>query len=257
MTDRSVPVKLTAVTTYLDGYLRITEVQDEPQALNGLQVENAGLVRRVAAAVDACQATIDDAAWRQADLLLVHHGLFWAGLQPLTGRHWRRVRRLLEADVAVYAAHIPLDLHPEVGNNTVLARMLGLTETQSFGDYRGQAIGIAGRVTTTREALVAQVAELLPTTPHVMPYGPERLDRVGIISGGAGNMIAQAKDAGLDTFITGEGAHHTHFDAEEWGMNVIYAGHYATETVGVQALAAHLEARFGLPWEFIDHPTGL
>ncbi len=250
-------VALAELVDYLNGYLRIAEIIDNDRALNGLQVDNLGHVTRVAAAVDACQATIDGAAEVGADLLLVHHGLFWAGLEPLTGRHGRRVRGLVDAGIAVYAAHLPLDMHPEVGNNAVLAAQLGVRQMEWFGEYRGQRIGVAGQVETTRDHLVRLIAKLLGTDPHVIAAGPSDVRRIGVITGGGGDMIAQARDARVDTYVTGEGAHHTHFDAEEWGLNVIYAGHYATETLGVKALAAHLEGRFGLPWEFIDHPTGL
>ncbi len=248
---------LGTLTSYLDEYLRVGEVPDEPNALNGLQVENSGTVRRLAAAVDACQATIDAAADSDANLLLVHHGLFWKGLLPVTGPQARRLKRLFVSDVAVYAAHIPLDCHPEVGNNVVLARMLGLENTSWFGDYRGVPIGIAGSLNVSRAEFVTRVQSQLGVEPHTIPAGPERVTRVGVITGGGGSMIHMARDAGLDTYVTGEGAHYTHFDAEEWGLNVVYAGHYATETVGVKALAAHIQAKFGLPWEFIDHPTGL
>lgn len=248
---------LTQLTRYLDGYLRIADVVDDPEAMNGLQVENSGTVHRVAAAVDACQVTIDRAAERGADLLLVHHGLFWRGLESLTGRHGRRVRKLMEGDIALYSAHLPLDLHPDVGNNAVLSEMLGIKQTQPFGDYKGQAIGVVGALDMSLDDFVTSVRNCLGVDPHVIPAGPDRLNRVGVVSGGAGSMIEQARDAGVDAFLTGEGAHHTHFDAEEWGLNVVYAGHYATETVGVKRLAAHLEEKLGLPWEFIDHPTGL
>lgn len=248
---------LATLTSYLDEYLHIGDVPDEANALNGLQVENSGTVRRLVAAVDACQATIDAAAASDADLLLVHHGLFWNGLEPVTGRHARRLKRLFAADVAVYAAHIPLDCHPEVGNNVVLADMLGLKGIAWFGDYRGIPIGVMGHVTETRGALIQRLEARLGVRPHVIPAGPTQIDRVGIITGGGGGMIRQARDAGADTYVTGEGAHYTHFDAEEWGLNVIYAGHYATETVGVKALAAHIAKRFDLSWDFVDHPTGL
>jgi dinuclear metal center YbgI/SA1388 family protein len=251
------PVALHEVVSYLDQYLRIAEVSDSPNALNGLQVENRGTVSRIAAAVDACQATIDAAVERQADMLLTHHGLFWSGLEPLTGRHARRVRRLLEGNVALYSAHIPLDVHPEVGNNVLLAGKVGLKSAIPFGDYHGEAIGLIGSIDLTLDELVALIGETLGLEPHVIATGPDRVSRLGVVTGGGGNMIRQAVEAGADTFVTGEGNHHTYFDAEEWGINVIYAGHYATETLGVQALARHLEERFGTPSLFIDHPTGL
>jgi dinuclear metal center YbgI/SA1388 family protein len=257
-------VPLGELVSYLDEYLRVREVPDERNAVNGLQVENSGQIGRIVAAVDASQATIDGlAAGPVGSLLLVHHGLLWDGNVPLIGRRYRRVAALLAQDAALYAAHIPLDLHPEVGNNVVLAERLGIEVAGWFGDYRGSPIGVwghAGARYSSREALVTEVNRALGTfTPgaRLIPGGPERVSRIGIITGGAGSMIAAARDAGLDTYITGEGAHHTFFDAVEWGLNVIYAGHYATETLGVQALASHLGERFNLDWEFHDHPTGM
>ncbi len=250
-------VKLSELTDYLDRYLRLAEVPDYPNALNGLQVDGPDEVERLVVAVDACQATIDAASERQADLLLVHHGLFWKGLESVTGRHGRRLRALLQRNVALYSAHIPLDVHPDVGNNAVLARQLGLVDTDGFGDYEGQPLGVAGDLALDRAELVDRIATTLKVDPHVIGAGPERTARVGIITGGAGSMIEDARAAGVDTFVTGEGTHHTHFDAEELGVNVIYAGHYATETVGVNALASHLDERFDLSCEFLDHPTGL
>jgi dinuclear metal center YbgI/SA1388 family protein len=256
-------VRLAALVDYLDRYLRIREVPDEPNAWNGLQVENGGMVGSIIAAVDASQATIDGVVARAGagapPLLLVHHGLFWDGEPTVTGRRYRRLAALLAHDIAVYSAHMPLDVHPEVGNNAVLARALGLTEIAPFDRYQGIAIGCQGRVEagTRREQLVDQVNQLLGTRARLLPGGPAVVDRLGIISGGGGSRIAAAREAGLDTYLTGEGAHHTYFDAMELGVNVIYAGHYATEQGGVKALAAHLAERFGLPWAFHDHPTGM
>ena len=250
-------VPLDDVVAYLDEYLRVAEVEDSAHALNGLQVDGGRPIGHVAAAVDACRTTIDRAAAANADLMVVHHGLFWSGLEPLTGRHGLRVRRLFEHGLSVYSAHIPLDVHPEIGNNAVLAREFGLADTAWFGDYKGAPLGVAGALETTRADFVARVAAHLGVEPKVLATGPETVRRVGIISGGGGGMIRDAAAAGVDTFLTGEGNHHSFFDAEELGVNVIYAGHYATETVGVKALAEHIAARFGLTWEFIDHPTGL
>jgi dinuclear metal center YbgI/SA1388 family protein len=252
-----VTVDLSALVSYLDDYLRIGDVNDSPQALNGLQVANGGTVERLAATVDACRATIERAAEQHADFLLVHHGLFWSGLQPLTGPYGERVRSLIRHDIALYAAHLPLDVHPDVGNNAVLARMLGLEDQRWFGQYEGQPIGIAGTAAMPRDELAERIGEMLGTEPQVIATGPERVRRIGVVTGGGGKLVAQAAAAGIDTYVTGEGPHHAYFDAEELGVNLILAGHYATETVGVKALAEHLAQRFGLPWEFIDHPTGL
>jgi dinuclear metal center YbgI/SA1388 family protein len=264
-------VPLAEVVAYLDEYLRVGQVPDERNAVNGLQVENSGSVGSIVAAVDASQATIQGVAVQASGrepgvgppLLVVHHGLFWDGNIPVTGRRYRRLAALLEHDVALYSAHIPLDLHPEVGNNVVLAERLGLEVEGWFGDYKGTPLGVWGYAPqrwATRDGLLAEVNRALGahgTGARLIAGGPERVSRVGIITGGAGSMIAAAREAGLDSYITGEGAHHTYFDAMEWGLNVLYAGHYATETLGVQALASHLADRFDLDWEFHDHPTGL
>ena len=250
---------LKEIASYLDEYLRIREIPDEPTAVNGLQVENSGRVTSLVAAVDASQATI--AAADPSALILVHHGLLWDGNVPIAGRRYRRLRALLDRDAALYSAHIPLDVHPEVGNNVVLAERLGLSIEGWFGDYRGIPLGVWGRaphILTHRDALGAEVAQALGSgAVRVIAGGPERPGRIGIVTGAGGSMIGAARDTGLDTLVTGEGAHHTYFDAMEWGINVIYAGHYATETLGVQALASHLADRFDLPWDFHDHPTGL
>src|SRR5437667_12725023 len=250
-------MELTELVSYVDDYLRVLEVPDAPHAINGLQVANAGTVSRLAAAVDLCEATVRMAAEQGADLLLRHHGPCWRGLQTVTGRTHRRVAGLIAKNIALYSAHLPLDLHPEVGNNAVLARQLGVSPRGEFGEEYGVPIGRWGEVDVPRDALERQLAALMGQAPRLMAFGPERVRRVGVVTGAAGSMIAQAAAAGLDTFVTGEGPHHTYFDAEELKVNVYYAGHYATETVGVKALAEHLHERFGLPWVFLDHPTGL
>jgi dinuclear metal center YbgI/SA1388 family protein len=250
-------MQLAELAAYLDEYLFVDEVPDYTNALNGVQVENSGSVSRFAVAVDAARGTIEEAIRRGADLLIVHHGLFWDGNQPLTGRRYRRVKALLEADVAVYGSHLPLDVHPEVGNNAVLARAIGIEPEDTFGDYKGHPLGVAGRLELRREELEERLRSVLGSSVTVVGGGPERIRRAGVITGGAGDLIHAARRAGLDAFITGEGAHHHFFDAEEGGINLYFGGHYATEVWGVRALAAHLEARFGLPWTFIDYPTGL
>jgi dinuclear metal center YbgI/SA1388 family protein len=259
---------LREVVTYLDQYLRIKEIPDEANAVNGLQVENSGQIGGIVAAVDASQATIDGVIailepGQLPPLLLVHHGLFWDGNVPLTGRRYRRVAALLDHDIPLYAAHIPLDVHPEVGNNAVLAERLGIRVEGWFGSYRGIAMGVWGHAPSSlssRELVALELDRVLHTmkgSATLIPGGPESPARIGIITGAAGNMIAEARAAGLDTFVTGEGPHHTYFDAMELGLNVVYAGHYATETLGVQAVASHLADRFDLEWDFHDHPTGL
>ncbi len=249
-------MRLAELVAYLDRYLRVAEVPDWRDALNGLQVENAGEVTRVAAAVDACQAVVEDAV-RGADLLLVHHGLYWSETRPATGRAYRKLAAILRGNLAVYSAHLPLDLHPEVGNNVELARLLGVAVEGWFGQYEGTPVGVLGGLALPREAVGERLRAVLGSAPRLLAHGPATTGRIGIITGSAGSMIKDAAAAGCDTFVTGEGQHWTYFEAEELGVNVFFAGHYATETLGVKALAAHLEQRFGLPWRFIDHPTGL
>jgi dinuclear metal center YbgI/SA1388 family protein len=250
-------MRLAELVRHLDGYLAVTEFRDWPGAVNGLQVESAGEVTRIAAAVDAAEAVIEAAVGQGADLLLVHHGLYWGRTSPLVGRVYRKFATLLRRNLAVYAAHLPLDAHPEVGNNAQLAERLGVPVEGWWGEVEGRAIGVWGTLAVERDALAERITRALGNAPRLLPFGPARCSRVGIITGSAGSMIAEAAAAGLDTFVTGEGQHWTYCEAEELGVNVLYAGHYATETLGVRALAADLERRFGLPWSFIDHPTGL
>lgn len=250
-------MRLTDLCRWLDDFLRVRDIGDDPQACNGLQVENAGEVTRVAVAVDACQAVFRAAAALKADLLIVHHGLFWGGITPLTGRQFARLQVLVDNGIALYGAHIPLDVHPEVGNNAVLAGMLGVPVSGTWGSYQGGDVGVWGSVEVTREEIGARLAKSLGVTARLLPCGPERSRRVGVVTGAGGSLIAEAAAAGVDTLVTGEGKHHSFFDAEELGVNVFYAGHYATETVGVRALGERLAREHGLPWSFIDHPTGL
>ncbi len=207
--------------------------------------------------MDASQASIDAAARTGAHLLLVHHGLFWGGGTPVVGRQWRRLKSLLDADVAVYSSHIPLDCHPDVGNNAVLARALGIMDSVPTGDFKGVAIGLLGAFDGTLSEFTSKVTEVTGTQPKVIAGGPEKVSRVCVVTGGAGSMIDEVRRAGADTFLTGEGNHHSYFDATEGGLNVVYAGHYATETFGVKALATHLQREFDVTWDFFDHPTGL
>lgn len=252
------PVNRNELLDYLDTYLRTAEVPDYPTAHNGLQVDSSReTIGRIAFAVDAAQATIDAAARLGADLLIVHHGLFWDGPQPITGRRYRRVKALMDADLAVYSVHLPLDGHPEVGNNAVLARELGIEIQGVFGDFKGEPIGVWGTLEIRREALAARLDQVLGTRVRMVAGGPERVRTVGVITGGGGSRIDDARAAGLDAFVTGEGAHHNYFDAEEGGINLYFGGHYATEVWGLKALAAHLAEKFGIETDFIHHPTGL
>lgn len=249
---------LDSVVAYLDRLLATADTPDYPNALNGLQVAGPREVTRVAAAVDASEAVIRDAVAASADLLLVHHGLFWDGLRPLVGRYFRRVEALVRGGVALYSSHLPLDLHPTLGNGILMARSLGLEELVPFGEARGVKVGWRGVVPPeSRASFQARIAAAVDGPVRLIPGGPEEIRSVAVVTGGGGDLVVEAGETGVDAFVTGEGAHHTHALSLEWGVNLYYAGHYATETAGVKALARRLEERFGLPWVFLDHPSGL
>jgi dinuclear metal center YbgI/SA1388 family protein len=248
---------LEGIVDYCDRILRINELEDYERAVNGLQVANSGRVTRLAATVDASLATVQLAIEQETDLLIVHHGLFWGPSHPWTGRRYELIRLLVENDLAVYSSHLPLDGHPRLGNNALLCAALGLKKTRPFFFTHGQYIGLKAAARLSRDELGVRITRATGGEPLVIPAGPSICRRIGIVSGGAGSELQKAAEEGVDTFVTGEGPHWTYGLAEELGVNVFYAGHYATETLGVKALAAHLSKRFKVPWHFIDHPTGL
>ena len=248
---------LSEIVEYTDDYLRVQEIEDWPNALNGLQIENSGRVTKIGAAVDVSTRVVTAAAKKDVDLLIVHHGLFWPGLQSVTGALRRQLKLAFEKDIALYSAHLPLDLHPKVGNNAQLASALGLKTTKRFLKEKGKAIGLKGKVPVSRDVLIRKLRNVLRGPVKTFNFGPKEPKRVGIITGAAGSEIYRVAEAKVDTFITGEAPHWAAVAAEELGINLLLGGHYATETFGVKALAAHLSARFKLPWEFLDFPTGL
>jgi len=246
------------LTTYLDETLRVKEIEDSSQ--NGLQVEGPKEVTKVALAVDSCQAAFEGAVVAGAQLLVVHHGLFWDKPLRLVGPLFQRVRTLIEGGCSLYAVHLPLDLHPELGNNAELARLLELKDTRAFGEYHGNQIGLGGVLDppVPLDVLVQRLAQATGQSPvRVLAHGPAEASQVGCISGGAAPLMDQVVDAGFDTFVTGETSHGYFHNAAEYGLNVIYGGHYATETLGVKALARHLGKKFGLETTFLDIPTGM
>jgi dinuclear metal center YbgI/SA1388 family protein len=260
--DAHATIPLQDIVSALNTALRIAEIPDYPGAMNGLQVGNRGSVRRVAVAVDASYAAITNAVAIGADLLLVHHGLFWGGVQPLVGVPYDKYTAMLSNSLAVYAAHLPLDLHAEYGNNVQLARALGLTPDGGFARYKTVDIGVTGTADEDTDALRSRVlafsASYGGSVRTSIPAQGRRTRRWAICSGGGASSetLREARDRGVDTLIVGEGPHHTTVEAIEHDLCVMYAGHYATETLGVQALGAFLEARFGIPWTFLHLPTG-
>ena len=248
---------LAQIVGYCDRLLKTDQIRDYDRACNGLQVENSGRIHRLAAAVDASLATVQLAVQAQANLLLVHHGLFWGATHPWIGRRRELLQWLVEHDLAVYSSHLPLDAHPRLGNNAGLCTALGWKERRPFFQDHGQSIGFRCRTSIARAELFRRLERVTGAPPRLLPGGRERCREVGVVSGGAGAELRRAAEEGVDTFITGEGPHWTYALAQEVGINVFYGGHYATETFGVKALAARLSKRFGIPWKFVDHPTGL
>jgi len=248
---------LAAITGYMDGLLDIPAFPDYPNAFNGLQLENSGRVSKIGAAVDSGLQVIEKAVREEVDLLLVHHGLFWSGCAPILGPAYKKLAQAIGANLAIYSAHLPLDAHPEIGNNVLLAADLGLAPVEPFFEFKGRSVGCFAAVDLDYATLLGRIEQRFARAVWHCHAGPERIKRIGIVTGGAGSELAQARAEGVDTFITGEGPHHTFTLAEELGINLIYAGHYATETGGVKSLADRVARTFELPWVFLDHPSGL
>lgn len=255
--------ELSAVVRFLDEELRTAEVPDYDAALNGLQLGNGGRVSRVAAGVDFSGATVAGALKEKADLLLVHHGMFWGGAERLVGPTYDRLKRAIEGGLAVYSSHLPLDLHPTLGNNALFARELQLAPDGSFGRYQTIEIGVMGRAKLSTVSLFDRVrafSSKFATTAVCTPIERGRQTQRWAIITGAGassDTLREAAERGVDTLIVGEGPHHSAVAAGELDIAVIYAGHYASETFGIRALADHVAKRFDLPTSFIDVPTGL
>ena len=247
----------------LDGWLRTGEIPDYPGAVNGLQLESRGDVKRIATAVDFSSQTVDDVIRANAQLLLVHHGMFWSGVQPLIGVHYHRLAKLVANDVAVYSSHLPLDMHPEFGNNVLLAKRLGLRPTDGFARYKTVDVGLSGVADVNTSSLVHRAREVAAEAGGqviAQPIASERRTRRWAICTGAGadsDTIREAATRGIDTMIVGEGPHHTAVQARDLGIVIIYAGHYATETLGVRALGERAAAEFSIESVFLDAPTGL
>ena len=250
-------MKRDELVAYLDEYLQTKTIEDSSN--NGLQVEGAAEVTRLAFAVDASLAAFEAAQAAGAQMLIVHHGLFWGRPVMVAGPHRRRLELLLDAGISLYGVHLPLDFHETVGNNAALARWLALDSVATFGEYKGHPAGFAGQLPQplSLDHFVLQIEELLgEPIVGVWRFGPDTVRQVGIVSGGAAFLVDQAAEAGVDVYLTGELSHNFYHQAQELGQNVVFAGHYATETVGLKALAEHLAARFGFETVFLNLPTG-
>ena len=263
MSETVTSAELSAIVPWLDELLQTDATPDYSGAMNGLQLDHTGPVRRVAAAVDASLRTVEHAVACGANLLVVHHGMFWAGAQPIRGSVYRKLKLLMDNDIAVYSSHLPLDRHADLGNNVLLARALDLTPISTWHAYKNVPIGVIATSTHTTRELAERVRQFSAAHDHhavITPHDAERRSHIVAICSGGGastESIREARSRGADTLIVGEGPHHTAVDAEEAGVVVMYAGHYATETLGVKALASKIGAQWNIPWSFLPAPTGL
>ncbi|CAN5710478.1 Nif3-like dinuclear metal center hexameric protein [soil metagenome] len=247
----------TELTNYLDTYLDIANIKDYgPQ---GLQIEGRAEVRRIVGLVDTHQPCVEAALARHADLMLVHHGIFWGAPKLLRDSYGALVRSFMQADLNLYAAHLALDAHPTIGNNAELARRLGLDVIDWWANVNGKKIAALAVAPggLRLDELVQRFEQTIGPIKLVQAQGPQVIQRVGILSGSGAREIEEAAALGCDLFITGETSHAHYYEALNAKLNVIYGGHYTTETVGVQALGQHLQAKFNLEFEFVDLPTGM
>ncbi len=248
---------LNKIVSFLEAELRTEEIKDYPGAVNGLQLENDGRVQTVISAVDASLAVIEEASQIPHSLLLVHHGLFWQGAKPLVGADFRKIRAAIQGELAIYSSHLPLDMHPRFGNNILFAEAIGLTKISPIMVEKGWATGVSGKWNGTRGDLILKVSAAVGRDVALCPGGTERIDSVAVITGGAGSQILKIATLGVDAFVTGEGPHWSFIEGEELGINILYAGHYATETFGVRKLGEIVAENFGIDHMFISRPGGL
>ena len=246
---------LKKITNYLNDYLKINEINDS--SVNGLQVSGKENINKIAFAVDACSETFSAAKDAGADMIIVHHGLIWNGITSVTGITYRRLKFLIENEISLYAAHLPLDLHPEVGNNIEFLKLFNAENIEEFGNYHGIFIGFMGEFAERSiNDFAGEIQKKLNTNCAVLPFGKEKVKKVGVVSGAAARIVNEAVEK-VDVFVTGEASHEVYHTAKEARVNVIFAGHYATETLGVKALAKLLKEKFDVEAVFIDVPTGI
>lgn len=249
-------MKLEEITDYLDKYLEIDAFRDD--SANGLQVASSGNVKKVGLAVDACHEAILKAGDAQCNLLIVHHGLFWGKQELIIDNHFLRVRSLIRADIAMYAAHLPLDGHAEVGHNIQIAKKIGLSDLEPFAQYYGRPIGIKGKVKSPKPCseMAKDLEKAIGHCRALLAFGPDQVNSIGVVSGSATDLalFKELKVQGVDLFVTGEPKHGAYYLAQELGLNIFYGGHYLTETFGMKALGKHLARQLSVPTEFIDVP---
>ncbi|MDR3002255.1 MAG: Nif3-like dinuclear metal center hexameric protein [Fibromonadaceae bacterium] len=250
------PASRDAIVSLLNATLRTAEISD--RSVNGLQVEGAEKITKIGLAVDASLATYKIAKEKGCQMIIVHHGMIWDGIKSITGPIYKQIEFLVKNNINLYASHLPLDLHPTLGNNILIAKALGLKNIQPFGVYKnGMHIGFEGRL--PKAATVKSMSELVKKKfggpVSALPFGPQKIWRVAVIAGGGSASIPEAIEKKIDLYVTGESVHENHHAALEGNLNVIYGGHYHTEKPGVQALGEFLSKKFGVKTEFLDVPT--
>ena len=249
---------LKEIVTFCDQHLRRTEIKDFEGAYNGLQIENNGSVSKIGASVDAGQRPFEDAIAQGVDFIICHHGMFWTHTVPIVGTNYMKVKTAFDGNLAIYGAHLPLDCHPDIGNNALLADALGLNKVDTFLNYEGSdmAIVVLGP-NGGREELTKKLRALFPESYQAIEYGSAQPKRIGILTGSGQSAVPRLLENGIDTLITGELRQH-HFNmAQELRLNLYPCGHYATEIYGVKALTKEVAQKFKLPWAFIEQPCPL
>lgn len=250
-------IALQTLVSFLDSELGLSGFPEDESA-NGLQVEGRAGVRRIGLAVDACEYVFREASESGIDLLLVHHGLIWGSIKSVKGLLGMRIKSLLDAGISLYACHLPLDAHPSYGNNAGILKTLGLKRMGGFGSYHGKKIGYWGR--TDRPMQLAEFASLLDRrlkAKSTFIDFRKKVRNVGVVSGAGWSVLSDMERPEIDTFVTGEPSHSAYPIAEELGINLVFSGHYATETVGIRSVEKMLSKKLGIETRFIDHPTGL
>lgn len=240
---------------YLDKFLNTQGFSD--YGPNGLQVEGRENIQLIVTGVSASVELFQQAVELKADAVIVHHGIIWDSERPVyRGSYKLRVKMLLEQDINLLAYHLPLDAHPKIGNAAQMAKILGLSDCESFGEYRGNWLGIKGQIAPQpAEEIFSIIREKINPSAIIFPFGPLKVEKVGIISGGAQKEIRQASAAELDLFLTGEASEFVLHYAKEERIHFVAAGHYATECFGIKALGEHLRQQFGLRVDFVDIPN--
>ncbi|MDR0647141.1 MAG: Nif3-like dinuclear metal center hexameric protein [Puniceicoccales bacterium] len=253
-----IPIKTEEICAYLDHLLSVPLIRDFPNAYNGLQVENEGNVTCLGGAVDANPESLRLAIQNKVDFLCVHHGLHGFGVRPLIGNYGQFYKTCFSHNVAIYSVHLPLDMHPIVGHNASISRLLHLTNVDTFAHFEGQAVGIVAQTEKSRQQLKQDLEKLFPRSLHSLEFGPIFPKRIGIVSGSGGQtLLEKVQKYSIDTLITGEVRYAAFTFAQFYNLNIYACGHYATEVFGIKNLLAAASKQFNLPHVFIDVESDL